>query len=107
MTPQPVYTLIFAPETIEHLAAIEPRHYSLIRETIEEQLSHTPSLPTRNRKPLKKPGPFGARWEVRFGPYLQFRVFYRVIEDEMTVRVLAIGVKRRDRLYFGNEEFNL
>ena len=105
MAPLPEYMLVFAPETIGHLAAIDRQYYSLIQEAIEEQLTHTPSTPTRNRKQLRQPAPYGARWEIRFGPNNQFRVFYRIIETEMTVRILAIGVKRTNKLYIGDEEF--
>jgi hypothetical protein len=39
-----------------HLLAIEPKHHSLIREKIEEQLQFEPSRATRNRKPLSLTG---------------------------------------------------
>lgn len=37
----------------------------------------------------------------------RFRVFYRVHEDTREVYILAIGVKVRNRLYVGDEEFEL
>jgi mRNA-degrading endonuclease RelE of RelBE toxin-antitoxin system len=46
-----------------------------------------------------------ATWELRIGPANRFRVFYRV--DEQRVRVLAIGVKSRQRLWIGGKEFHL
>jgi mRNA-degrading endonuclease RelE of RelBE toxin-antitoxin system len=49
--------------------------------------------------------PFGATWELRFGPHNRFRAFYEVDSAEQTVYVLAIGVKERDRLLIGGEEF--
>lgn len=48
---------------------------------------------------------FGASWELRFGPSNRFRVFYHVDEDRRKVAILAIGVKQRDRLFIGDEEF--
>jgi hypothetical protein len=35
----------------------------------------------------------------------RFRVFYQVQKDARLVRVLAVGVKNRDRLLIGGEEF--
>jgi hypothetical protein len=62
------FTLSFAPEAIEHLAAIETKHHGLLRRTIKKQLMHTPAAETRNRKALDQPAPFGASWELRRGP---------------------------------------
>ena len=62
------FELGFAPETVEHLAAIERKHYQLIQKTLDEQLLHVPDQETRNRKPVEQPAPFGATWELRFGP---------------------------------------
>ena len=99
------YQVSFAPETVDHICAIERKHHSLIRRHIDEQLSYTPERPTRNRKPLEQPAPFGATWELRFGPDDRFRVFYEVKKEATTVCVLAIGVKERDRRYIAGEEF--
>ena len=45
-----------------------------------------------------------ATWELRVGT---LRVFYRIIEvPEPTVVVAAIGVKRRNRVRIGGEEFD-
>jgi mRNA-degrading endonuclease RelE of RelBE toxin-antitoxin system len=105
MTRQPKFTLIFAPETIDHLEAIERKYHSLIEKTLDEQLSYTPEQETRNRKPLEPPAPWGATWELRFGPRNRFRAFYEVDLTEQTVSVLAIGVKERNRLWIGGEEY--
>jgi hypothetical protein len=42
MRPQSRFLLIYAPVVKQHLRAIEPRHHSLIRGTIEEQLLFDP-----------------------------------------------------------------
>jgi hypothetical protein len=78
-----------------------------VAETIKEQLSHTPEVKTRNRKPLEEPTSFGATWELRFGPKNSFRVFYEVDHAEKAVAVLAIGVKEGNRLFIGGQEFEL
>src|SRR5439155_15307413 len=98
-------TLSFAPEAIEHLDLIEPKYHGLLRRTINEQLRNTPSEETRNRKQLDQPAPFGASWELRCGPDDRFRVFYEVDTASHEVQVLAVGVKDRNRLLIGGEEY--
>ena len=99
------FELGFAPETVEHLAVIEGKHHHLIQKTLDEQLLHAPDQETRNRKPVEQPAPFGATWELRFGPGNCFRVFYEVDNIERMVWILAIGIEERDRLLIGGEEF--
>lgn len=107
MPRQPKFALTFAPETLDHLDAIERKYHRLIQKTTVEQLSYTPERETRNRKPLEKPMSFGATWELRFGPDNRFRVFYEIDSGERSVEVLAIGVKKGNRLFIGGEEFEL
>lgn len=101
------YALIYDPEVTGHLAAIESKYHSLIRDAIEEQLRFEPETATRNRKPLERPIDLGARWELRLGPGNRFRVLYRVEVDERRVRILAIAVKVRNRLFLAGEEVEL
>jgi len=77
----------------------------LIRTTIEEQLRMAPATPTRNRKRLETPAPFDATWELRFGSDNRFRVLYEIDEVRKAVNILAIGIKDRNRLLIGGEEF--
>ena len=49
------FVLIYDPEIRGHLDAIDAKHHSLIRSTIEEQLQFEPETSTRNRKPLARP----------------------------------------------------
>jgi hypothetical protein len=46
-----------------------------------------------------------ASWEFRCGPDNRFRVFYEVDVAAQEVRILAIGVKERNRLLIGGEEY--
>lgn len=101
------FTLKYAPEMYKHLALIERKYHRLVATTIKEQLSHTPEVETKNRKPLERPASFGATWELRFGPKNSFRVFYDVHHEERVVDVLAIGVKLGNRLFIGGQEFEL
>jgi mRNA-degrading endonuclease RelE of RelBE toxin-antitoxin system len=104
MAKKPPFALVYAAEVKLHLRAIDAKHHSLIRSAIEEQLLHEPDVETRNRKPLKRPVTFGADWELRLGPDNRFRVFYQVNAEGREVRVLAVGVKERDKLSIGGEE---
>jgi mRNA-degrading endonuclease RelE of RelBE toxin-antitoxin system len=99
------FALVFAPETVSHLDAIDPKYFGLIERKIDEQLAHAPERVTRQRKPLEEPGPSGATWELRFGPQNCFRVFYETDVSAGEVHVLAIGVKQRERLFVGGKEY--
>jgi|SRR5579884_795096 len=105
MARQPKSTLIFAPQAIEHLDRIASKYHGLLRRAIHEQLTHAPLEETRNRKPLDPPAPFGASWELRSGADNRFRVFYEVDAEAHEVQVLAIGMKERNRLLIGGEEY--
>ncbi len=105
MAKKPPFTLVYADEVKEHLRAIEVKYHSVIHSEIENQLLHEPDVETRNRKPLKRPIAFGADWELRLGPDNSLRVFYQVQTESREVRVLAIGAKDRNRLFFGGKEF--
>jgi mRNA-degrading endonuclease RelE of RelBE toxin-antitoxin system len=98
------FSVTYAPETIDHLHAIDLKHHRALRRAIEESLGWNPIEPTRNRKPLEEPTPFSATWELRCGPMNRFRVFYEVNLEERTVSVLAIGVKEGNRLFVAGEE---
>ncbi len=99
------YTLSFAPEAVEQLDFVESKYHGLLRRTIKERLTHEPAVETRNRKPLEPPAPFEATWELRCGPDNRFRVFYDVDSASREVHVLAFGVKTRNRLVIGGEEY--
>lgn len=101
------YALIYDVGVKGHLRSIDAKHHSLIRKAIEQQLSIEPDRETRNRKPLIRPVPFGAQWELRLGPDNHFRVFYEVVPNEREVHVLAIGVKVGNRLRLGGQEVQL
>lgn len=101
------FALIYAPVVRQHFEAIEPKYDSLIRQKIEEQLTQEPDVQTRNRKPVRPPAAFQAEWELRFGPNNRFRVFYQIDPEAREVRIVAVGVKDRNRLMVGGEEVSL
>ena len=101
------YSLAFAGAVTDHLRAIDAKHHALIRRKVGEQLRFGPGVETTNRKPLRQPAPFGATWEIRFGPGNRFRVLYDIEEEAHRVRILAVGEKQRERLLIGGEEVQL
>jgi len=103
---KPAFEIVYRPETVRHLDAIHARYLSLIRKTIEAQLSREPFNETTNRKPLLRQSPFGDNvWEIRFGPQNRLRVFYCSDPDvPRRVFVEAIGIKNRNRLMIGGQE---
>jgi mRNA-degrading endonuclease RelE of RelBE toxin-antitoxin system len=105
MPRRPRYTFVFAPEVIDHLDVIERKHHAALQLAIDQRLTFTPEEETRNRKPLEQPAPFAATWELRCGRGNRFRVFYDVDSEQRIVSILAIGVKERNRLVFGREEY--
>jgi mRNA-degrading endonuclease RelE of RelBE toxin-antitoxin system len=101
------FTIRYDSEVKQHFRAIERKYHALIRTTIDEQLRYEPLVETENRKPLQRPVTFGATWEVRLGPNNRFRVYYRVDEETYEMLILAVGEKKRDRVYIGGEEYPL
>jgi hypothetical protein len=101
------FSLIYAPVVYQHLDAIDAKYDALIRAKIVEQLTYEPDVETRNRKPVRQPAAFAAEWEIRFGPGNRFRVFYQIEAENREVRIVAIGVKERNRLLVGGEEVTL
>ena len=97
------YRIEYAPATEEHLASLTARQRSKVFDAVDNQLTHEPSVETRNRKPMR-PNPV-APWELRVE---SLRVYYDVVEEpEKLVTVLAIGEKKRSRVFIGGEEFQL
>ncbi len=101
------YNLVYDPDARWHLSTIDRRHHSLIRGEIKGLLTYDPETETRTRKPLSRPSVLGTAWELRFGPNNSLRVFYRTDRESREVNILAIGVKKGNRLFIGKEEFAL
>ncbi len=71
-------------------------------DAVDKQLMHLPILETRNRKPMR-PNPV-APWELRIG---NLRVYYDVDQQPEVVRIIAVGVKERNRVRIGKEVIEL
>jgi mRNA-degrading endonuclease RelE of RelBE toxin-antitoxin system len=82
------------PSALAELKAIKVYYRRQIALAIEEQLTHQPQVPTRNRKPLgQAAASFDYEpplWELRVGA---LRVFYDV--DEVGQRVLIRAVREK------------
>lgn len=98
------YRIEYSPDAVGHLRALAPRHQAIILDAIDRHLIHEPFREARNRKPMR-PNPV-APWELRVG---EFRVYYDGAEgmSEPIVCILAVGMKRRNRIFIGGEEIML
>ena len=92
----------YSPEAVEHVKALTAFQRTLVVDAVDEQLTHQPTLETRNRK-LMKPNIY-AQWELRVR---DLRVFYKVREEEGIVSIRGVGIKVRDRIRLGDEELDL
>ncbi len=97
------YRIRFAASAEEHFAQLSARKQGIVLEAVKVQLRHEPLRETRNRKPLR-PNPL-APWELRAGA---LRVFYEVDAEEAdVVNILAIGIKRGNRLRIADKEIRV
>jgi len=89
-----VYSIQFKELAVDDLQKIRPFYRRQIVDSIEEQLSHEPLAPHRNRKPLAGLVPTWEQvrpvWQLRVGEY---RVFYDVDEDVQQIIIQAIRHK--------------
>ena len=95
------YEIRFALTAKRQLRAYQVGERAMIVAAVEAQLAHEPLVETRNRKRLR-PNPI-APWELRVR---DLRVFYYV-DDPGVVTVLAIGMKRGNKLCIEGEEIEL
>lgn len=93
------YRIRFTESAEEHFARLTARQQALVLNALKVQLRHEPLRGTRNRKHLR-PNPF-APWELRV-------VFYEVdaLEPDLA-NILAVGIKRGNRLVVAGEEINI
>lgn len=97
------YRIQFAESAEEHFAHLTARQQAIVLDAIKVQLRYEPLRETRNRKRLR-PNPL-APWELRVGA---LQVFYEVDADEADLaNILAIGVKRGNRLFIAGKEIRI
>jgi mRNA-degrading endonuclease RelE of RelBE toxin-antitoxin system len=83
---------------LQSFAATEQR---VIIDGIAARLRDQPTAPSRALKPLR-PNPF-ADYELRLG---DFRILYRVDEENSEVIIVAVGRKVGNKLIVAGEEFH-
>jgi mRNA-degrading endonuclease RelE of RelBE toxin-antitoxin system len=96
------FTIKFTKPAYRHLEAFRRFDRNKILDEIKAQLTHNPDEETRNKK-LLRDNPL-ADWEFRIQP---FRVFYDIDQVSQSVRILAVGIKKREKLFVGGEEIVL
>ena len=96
------FAIQFSPAAESHLRALSARQQRTVLEAIQAKLRHQPDVQTRNRKPLR-PNSL-ATWELRIG---DLRVYYFIAAEAMTVSVVAVGIKLKNRVVVAGEEFEL
>src|SRR6266404_988945 len=97
------YHFEFAEAVKTHLVSLTARQRTTVLDAIERQLANQPLKESGNPKPLR-PNPI-APWELRVG---DLRVFHEVaITAPRAVHILAVGIKKRNVVRIGGEEFHL
>src|SRR3989338_322605 len=98
-----VFQIDFSPDVRRHMKSLTARQRSIVMDGIEKQLVQEALVETGNRRPMR-PNPL-APWELRIG---NLRIYYdAVVEPEPLVVVLAVGMKRRNKIYIGGMEVTL
>ena len=97
-----MFQIEFTPEALVDLRSLRKYDQEQIVGTIEGQLPHQASEPSRNRKRLR-PNQL-AEWELRIG---EFRVFYDVDAEQAVVKIEAIGCKQGSKLFVHGQEYEL
>jgi mRNA-degrading endonuclease RelE of RelBE toxin-antitoxin system len=97
------YRIRFAASAEKQLAQLTARQQAIVLDAIKVQLGDEPFRETRNRKP-RRPNPL-APWELRVG---ELRIFYEEDADDADlVNILAVGIKRGNRLFIAGKEIAL
>lgn len=97
------YNIDFADSTKEHLKYLTANQRATVFDSVKRQLVHEPFVKTRNRKNLGEN--LIAPWELRIG---NLRVFYDSSPDEPNVvEIVAVGIKRGNRLLIAGKEIKL
>lgn len=96
------YQIEYAPEAESHLRVLTARQRATVLDEVEKQLQYQPAVKTKNRKPLRPN--LLAPWELRIDP---LRVYYSIDELNLLVYIHAVGIKKRNQVWIGNEVIDL
>ena len=99
------YEIEVSPEARDPMQGFSARQRATVVEAMKRQLLHEPAVQTRQRKCMKadKPG-YVAPWELRVG---DLRVYSEVRDAGGRVRILALGIKDRNRVLIGGREIGV
>lgn len=97
-----MFEISFTPSALDDVAWFRKHEQAQILDSIEAQLSHEPTIETRNRKRLR-PNQV-SEWELRIG---KFRVFYDVVAEDNLVEIRLIGSKTGNILHVQGKEYPL
>lgn len=96
------YTIEVTEDAKEDLSYYTAFERKTIVVEIRTQLTHQPTVETKNRKELRH-NPI-ATWELRVGMY---RIFYEVDKIAQIVNIVSVGHKIHNRLWIRGEEVQL
>lgn len=96
------YDVIFTPVARDHLQRMTARQRAIVLDGVARRLTWQSDVETRNRKLRRTSQP--PLWELRIGP---FRVYFELEDSpQPVVYILAVGVKRRNRVYVAGEVYD-
>jgi mRNA-degrading endonuclease RelE of RelBE toxin-antitoxin system len=98
------FNIEFTRPAADHVRGFKKFEQQIILDAIDVHLTYEPTIETKNRKPLSRNEL--SNWELRVQ---KFRVFYDVIdnENEQIVKIKAVGHKKHNTLYIGEQEVEL
>ena len=97
------FRLRFAESAEEQFLGFDARDQRSMLDEIKRQLQYEPFVETKNRKRLR-PNPL-APWELRIGRFRVFCELDAVASD--LVNILAVGLKKGNRLLIAGREMKL
>jgi mRNA-degrading endonuclease RelE of RelBE toxin-antitoxin system len=104
------YTVILSADARRHIRYLfrqgimyRGEHQRLVN-AMAARLTYQPTVAQGSVKTLRLPNRFNAAFELRVTPW---RVLYNVDETEGSVRIEAVGYKRRERLIVEGQEVEL
>jgi len=97
-----IYHIEYSRGATENLSELTAAERMRVLDTVDVQLTHEPTVITRNRK-LMRPNPL-AGWELRIGT---LRVYYDVDDTLATVTIIAVGTKLGNQVRIGGEVVDL
>ncbi len=86
------YRVQYLPEVIKDLKSLDKARANRVLDVIEKKIIN--GEPRKAGKPLR--GELAGCYKIRIG---DMRIVYRVIDGEITVLMIAAGMRRNDEVY--------